>query len=264
VSSLPQAQTAHVLEVPAVSGNSLRHQLVRAPAMLHLFSALGLFPDVPGKGPLPSGVEALFENGGNIEAGAKQPSNTFSLAWRARELYPTLDLLGGVTDSFDLGESRLSVAGWLICAENRGALLAMESPAAYLPEASISAFEMLEDVTHTRQASSHGEGQMIYTFETLIKGARILARLTLAPYTPVLTRGALLVAVTTFMQQDNTIGGQAARGYGNVQAAWLAGAEHAGYIPTMELYEAYLRDHADVLVAGLRDGTLGTGTHILS
>ncbi len=256
---LPGLERVQILEVPAVSGNSMRHQLVRAPGWQHLCAQLGLKPATPGQGPLPAGVEAIFENGGNIEAGAKQPSNTFALAWQAREKYPLLDLLGGVTDSFDLGESRLRVNAWLVCAENREALAG--SKAHDLPEAQVSAFEMLEDVTHTRQASERGEGQMIYTFETLIKGARVLARLTLSPFAPTLARGALAAAVETFLAQDNTLGGQAARGFGAVRGEWLAHPEDGD---ARAQYEKYLADNKESLVAGLRDGTLGTGHVILT
>jgi hypothetical protein len=256
---LPGVDVVQILEVPAVSGNSVRHQLVRAPAFQHLCARLGLKPAAPGLGPLPSGVEAIFENGGNIEAGAKQPSNTFALAWKAREAHPVLDLLGGVTDSFDLGESRLRVNAWLVCAENRDALAG--TAAFDMPEARVSAFEMLEDVTHTRQASERGEGQMIYTFETLIKGAKVLARLTLAPFAPALTRGSLVAAVETFLAQDNTLGGQAARGFGAVRGEWLARPEDGD---ARAQYEKYLEDNKETLVAGLRDGTLGTGHVILT
>ncbi len=71
---------AHVAEVPAVSANTLRHQLVREPLWLHMQKHLGIEAGWPGRGPLPAGVEALFENGGNIEEGAKQPSNAHGLA----------------------------------------------------------------------------------------------------------------------------------------------------------------------------------------
>lgn len=249
-----------VVEVPAVSGNSLRHQVVREPGWLHLCNALGLTAAQPGQGQVPPGVEAIFYNGGNIEAGAKQPSNVHALANAARALYPLLDLLGGVTDSFDLGESRLRVAGWLVCKENREALRG--SPAYDLPSASVSVYDMIDDVTLTRQAGHTGLGQMIYTFETLLSGAQIVCRLVLAPQTSLATQGALVAAVETFLDQDNTIGGQAARGFGWVHGQWLGDA------PTLkedrQVYEDYLKHNRDALLAGLMDGTLGTGSKILS
>ncbi len=251
---------AQVIEVPTVSGNSLRHQLVREPAWLHLCQELGLTEATPGRGPVPPGVEAIFYNGGNIESGAKQPSDTYSLTWRARALYPSLDLLGGVTDSFDLGESRLRVAGWLVCRENRTAL--QGSPAYDLPAATVSVFDLLDDVTLTRQAGRAGLGQMIYSFETLCPGAQVLCKLHLAPHTPRLTRGALVAAVETYLQEDGTLGGQAARGFGRVRGEWLKRPE--GDVGCREEYERYLAANRELLLAGLRDGTLGTGKVLLS
>lgn len=251
---------SQVVEVPTVTGNSLRHQVVREPAYWHLMAALGLAEAMPGQGPVPPGVEAIFYNGGNIEAGAKQPSNSFALAWRARARYPSLDLLGGVTDSFDLGESRLRVAAWLVCRENRHALA--ESDAADLPAASVSVFDLLDEVTMTRHAGRVGVGQMIMTFETLCPGAQVLCRLSLAPWTPALTRGALEAAVHAYLADDSTIGGQAARGFGCVQGDLLSQPED--YHDCAGAYEAYLAANRDELRQGLIDGTLGTGVRILT
>jgi hypothetical protein len=251
---------AAVLEVPAVSGNSLRHQVVREPGWWHLAAALDLPAGLPGNGLLAPGVEAIFVNGGNIRAGAKQPVDPFGLAWRIRATYPLLDLLGGVTDSFDLGESRLRVGGWIVCRENAAALAG--SPAADLPAATVSVFDLLDEVTLTRQAGLTGLGQMIYTFETLAPGAQVLVRLTLTPQTPPLTRGALVAAVETYLAADATLGGQAARGFGHVAGAWLR--RPAGDDQLRADYEAYLAEAADALRAGLLDGTLGCGRPVLS
>lgn len=247
-----------IVEMPALSGNSLRHQIVREPAFHHLMAWLGLKPGHPGQGPLPAGAEAIFYNGGNIESGAKQPSNVFKLARQAREMYPSLDLLGGVTDSFDLGESQLWLAGWLVCAENREAL---GEGGQLLANAQLSAFDMFDDVTLTRQAGLVGEGQMIYTFETLATGVQILVRMRLHPFASVLTRGALEAALTWFLANDATIGGQAARGFGHVRGEWLQRPDSGD---ALEQYEAYLDANRDALVDGLVAGTLGTANTIVS
>lgn len=257
---VPGSQAARVLEVPAVSGNSLRHQVVREPSWLHLCGMLDLQEGTPGQGPLLPGAEAIFYNGGNIRAGAKQPENTYGLATRIRAAFPSLDLLGGVTDSFDLGESRLQVGAWLVCRENAGALDGSE--AASLPAASVSAFDLLDDVTLTRQAGTVGVGQMIYSFETLCAGAQVLLRLSLSPGTPPLTRGALVAAVETYLGTIPTVGGQAARGFGHVKGAWLRWEPGARLL--RDTYEAYVEAHRDELRAGLIDGTLCSGRPVVS
>jgi hypothetical protein len=252
--SIAESKPSLVIEVPSVSTNSLRHQAVREPGWLHFVERLGLADQ------LAPGVEAIFDNGGNIRAGAKAPSNAYFLAHQIREKYPLLDLVGGVTDSFDLGESILACAGWLVCRENRDALLG--TPAEGLPLADISAFDMLDDVTATRQATQQGVGQMIYNYETLAKGTQIALRLALHPLTRPVTAGALVAAVETWREQLAVVAGQSARGFGHVTAEWLTSIMDAD--DRRAEYETYLLEQADELRAGLIDGTLGTGTRVLS
>jgi len=253
-------QGAIEAEVPAVSGNTMRHQFVREPGWYHLLWRLGLSAATPGQGPVPPGVEALFCNGGNIEAGAKALSGAHGLAWQIRGLYPLLDLLGGVTDTFDLGESALQVAAWLVCAENRSALV---GTGAYdLPMAQVSVYDMLDDVTQTRQASPQGIGQMIQSFEVLSPGVQVMLRLTCRPQTSELTRGALIAAVRYALDNDPTIGGVARVGFGRCTGTWLS--DDSAYDGLSQGYEDYLRDNAEALVAGLMDGTLGTGKQVLT
>lgn len=252
----PGSDLARVLEVPCISGNSLRHQVVREPSWLHLCAQLGIRPDS-----LPAGVEAMFYNGGNIRAGAKAPTNEYAIKRQVRQLYPSLDLLGGVADSFDLGESRLQVAGWLVCRENQGALA--DSAAADLPAATVSAFDLLDDVTLTRQAGLTGVGQMIYSLESLCVGTQVLVRLNLSLFTPALVQGALVAAVETFLWQQPTLGGQAARGFGHARGEWLRQPGERGDALRLE-YESYLAAGRDMLLDGLTSGKLGTALILAS
>lgn len=249
-----------VVEVPTISANSLRHQLVREPGWLGLFGSLGLREERPGQGPVPAGVEALFYNGGNIQAGAKQPTNTFTLASQIRETFPLLDLVGGVTDSFDLNESRLQVAAWIVCRENAEALAG--TPAADLPATGVSVYDLLDDATITRQAGQVGSGQMIVNTETLAAGVQVYVRLSLSPFTRPLTHGALVDAVDAWRRLDGTIGGAASRGMGHCRSEWLT--RH----PEAEAYaQAYRDDVAmrrDVLIEELVSGRMGTDRVVLT
>ena len=238
-----------VAQVPTVSTNGIRHQLVREPAYKHLFGLLGLLPgQTPGQGPLPQGAEALFYNGGNIASGSKQPSNTHWLAHQVREAYPSLALVGGVVDAFDLGESLVSTPAWIVCRENAAAI------GHDLPQLQTSVFSMIDDVTWTRQAGHTGEGQMIYSFETLATGTQILCRFNLSPFAPLLVHGALVTALQWWLDNDATLCGKGAQGLGQCVGEWLERprdpAEMRG------LYEAYLAENRDKLVAGLTEGTL--------
>lgn len=242
-----------VLEVPAVSGNSLRHVAVRGPGWRHLADRLGLRHGRAGTGEISSGAEAVFANGGNIAAGAKQPSDPFGLSAEVRAAHPLLDLVGGVTDSFDLGESRVKVSGWLVCRENKAALVG--TPGEGLEALGVSAYDLLDDVTETRQATERGEGQMIHSFETLCAGTQILLRLSLPRWTHPLTQGALAAAVETYLGELPIVGGQKARGYGLVSGQMLSSWD--GWEERLPEYERYLDDNRDALREGLVSGTLG-------
>lgn len=259
IARLGDARAAGV-ELPNVQANTLRH-CVRGPSWLHLSSMLGLTPGEPGKGMIPPGAEAIFTNGGNIAAGAKQPSDPHRLAQAIRARFPSLDLLGGTTDSFDLGESRLKVAGWLVCRENARALEG--TPAEALPQATISAFEMLDTVTQTRRAAAaDGSGQMIFSFETLCQGAALLCRLSLHPWTAPLTRGALVAAVETFATEP-LVGGSAARGFARV-AVEQHSRLNADAAEARDAYERYLVLNREALRRDMEAGTLGSRSVVVS
>lgn len=237
-----------IVDVPAVSSNSVRHQVFRAPGWRHMCAVLDIDP---GNLTLPLGVESIFVNGGNIKAGAKQPSGTAYHAKRIRQAFPLLDLLGGVTNTFDLGESTLKVSAWLVCAENAAALAGttVEGSA----NARISAFDMLDDVTATRQATPRGEGQMIYNFEALVPGTEIYVSAVLDPWAGRETRGALAAAVETCLAETPIVGGQSARGFGQVMPQVLTMPDGCD----RSAYETYLRQERSWLLEQLESGFLG-------
>lgn len=245
------------LEVPAVSNNSIRHCTLRAAGWAHLAGALGLKGDDVGLGQLPLGAEAMFVNGGNIAAGAKAPNDPFAITTAIRNKYPLLDLLGGVTDSFDIGASLVRVNSYIVCAENAEMLKGTSVEDSDMIEMSV--FDMLDDVTHTRQAVN-GRGQMIYNFETLCAGVQIYTRYTLAPYIKLLTKGAFAAALDTFENQVQAVGGQIARGFGSCRVD-LARHEldefHAEYLK-------YLHENKEELRKGLVEGDLCSGHLVVS
>lgn len=258
----PHSGDARVVEVPTVSGNSARHQVVRAPGWRHLCRMLGISAAWPGEGMIPPGVEAIFANGGNISAGAKQPTGAFDLAQQIRRTFPLLDLLGGVTDSFDLGEGRLKVATHLVCRENAPALAG--TPAEALPAAGVSVFDMLDEVTLTRQATDRGVGQMIFTFEALCPGTPVLVRLSLDPFAGPLTHGALCAAITEYVDGVPVTGGQSARGFGWMDADLVALPDGVDVADLVGQYERYLSDNRDALLDGMRRGSMGTKQAVIS
>lgn len=236
------------LEIPHVTANSLRHQMLRQPAMMHLMKALDIEPET-----LEPGVEAIFYNGGNIKAGATQPNNPNLLAKTIRNTFPSLDLLGGVANSFDLGESLVTVHSILVCAETRHLL---PEWARSLPAAEVSAFDLIEDFTLTRQAGRTGEGQMIFGFEGLAAGAQFLVTLTLKPYTSTLARGAMMAALKEWTKSP-VIGGASARGFGQMHIEDWHTEDQAGDEAALTEYNEYLQNHAEGLKNELLNGKMG-------
>jgi hypothetical protein len=259
---LAVADDVMIIEVPAISANTIRHQMVRAPGWIFLANALSIAPAQRNKGEISQGAEGIFDNGGNIESGAKAPSNAWKLAGEIREAFPHLDLVGGCTDKFDIGESSLSVSAWLVCKEN----------AENLPEslqdtarARMSAFDMLDDATRTRQAISQGEkkeaGQMIYNYETLAQGTQIFTRFSLRPTATVMTKGALMVALSTYLNGISVVAGQSARGHGHVTAEWITRLDDNG---EEQQYIDYVTENAEQLREWIISGTLGSSSVVVT
>ncbi|GIV82729.1 MAG: hypothetical protein KatS3mg051_2083 [Anaerolineae bacterium] len=250
-SDLVRADGTVTLEIPQYSANALRHELVREPLLWHLYQRLGIAFDEP----LASRT-ALHYNGGDLKRAGS--AGVFWLRKTIRETYPHLALLSGSTDTFLLGESNLRIHCWLRCRENSEALAHAGL------QTDVSAFDLLDRETLTRHAGRLGghesvQTAMPFTFETLMPGAEIVARLALTPYAQDLEEGALAVAVQMFQMLDLTLGGQSARGYGLVEPEWVDGEpRHA------DDYEAYVIEHAERLRAGILDGTLGTEREVIT
>lgn len=241
------------VQVPEYSANALRHELVREPLLWHLYTRLGIAFD----GPLGART-ALFYNGGDLKRAGS--SGVFWLRKEIRTAYPSLALLSGSTDTFMLGESNLRIHCWLRCRENNRAL----SRAGL--ESDTSAFDLLDRVTLTRNAGRLGgqesvQTAMPFTFEALVPGAEIVARLSLSTYAQDLEAGALMAALTTFRERDMTLGGQSARGYGAVELEYHRSEHDAD---AEAAYEAHLEANAELLRAGIEKGTLTTDREMIS
>lgn len=246
---VPAADERVVLDLPTLSANAVRNRLFRTPLWWHLVQTLNLPP-------VPVEVEDFFCAGGGIKAGAQEPGNVAELARQIRTTFPSVDLLGGNIAGANLRDSYLQLSVHLVCRENADVLEG--TPAADLPEAKLSAFDLLDTVTLTRR----GDDQMLFTFETVCAGTKFYLRTDLLPGCPELTRGAFACAVRLFLSDWQTVGGQAARGYGYIRVEHLASPP--GWTTDLaDAYETYLRDHRDQLVAWLLDRTLGTGKVVL-
>lgn len=232
------------VRAPAISENSLRSVAFRQPLADHLLLALGI-----GKGELPQPVMNLLYSGGNMAAGSTSPTDEFELGHQVKRSYPGLDLLGGAVDSFILPRSRLRLAAWLVAREYATAI-AHVAPDLLSEAETVSAFDLLTEETRTRGTGDESAGnQMLYSYETLAAGARIVVEATLDAFTPEPTLGALAQALGEW---DGYFGGQARQGRGRMVL------EPGTPLPSPGPYRAHLTEHHDQLALGLRDGTLTT------
>lgn len=262
----PEPESAdgmRIAEVPAYSGNALRHVTVRRPGYLNAMNYLGIPSGLPQdneSGILPA-VEALFANGGNLEK-KDNGSNQFHDGTIIKNNYPILNLLGGCTNNWDLGESKLKPSIHLICRENRNIL---DESLLELDNASISAFDMLDGITQTRTAHK-GVGQMIYNFETLAKGSQFVINFTIHhdvnnEKLTNLTLGSFYDALQSWAENPS-LGGKASEGFGQCNMQWVNPA--ANVYDLSQAYRDYMTSNKDDLAAWLRDGTLGTGKKVIS
>jgi hypothetical protein len=233
--------------VPAISENALRAVIFRQTLHDDLLARLGV-----GPGQLPQSVVNLLYSGGSVAAGAKAPTDEVELGHKIKTLYPTIDLLGGAVDAFILPRARLRIAAWLVAREYVP-FLRLVAPDLVDEAEQVSAYDLITDETRTRGTGGESNGnQMIYTYETLAAGAKLLVEVTLDARTPPAAAAATGLAIASW---DGYFGGQSRQGRGRI-AVLLHGAPDIGpYLEHIEL-------HKEAMLTGLMDGSLGTGKRL--
>jgi hypothetical protein len=229
--------------IPDVSENALRSVVFRYPLHDHLLARLEV-----GRASLPQSVVNLLFSGGNMAKGATAPGDEMALGHEVKRLYPSLDLLGGAVDSFILPKSRLKLAAWPVAREYAFALRHV-APDLVDEAERVSVFDLLSEETRTRGTGDDSEGnQMLYTYEVLAAGTRVLMEATLDAHAPEATRSALGLALARW---DGYFGGQGRQGRGR-----MGTVRHDFSAP--DAYLTHLDAHAEAMHDGLVSGQLGT------
>lgn len=235
--------------VPSISENALRAVLFRNPLHDDLLRQLAI-----GRGELPQSVVNLLFSGGNMAAGSKAPGDEMTLGHQVKRLYPSLDLLGGAVDGFILPRSRLRIAAWLVAREYAHALRLI-APDLVAEAEGISAYDMLTEETRTRGTGAESDGnQMLYTYEVLAAGAKLLVEVSLDMHTPDATRACLAHAMACW---DGYIGGQGRHGRGRMVVL-------ASDLTPADAYLAHIEASRDAMRQGLITGRLGTAKLLCS
>lgn len=214
-----------VVAVPKLSGNALRHRLVREPGFRWLVNRWGL----AGRLTLPQ-LNFLFHGGNLTEGGGREDTRRIADFQR---LFPLGRLLGGSLPDQILSGSLLAWHGLLVCEENRSALAAHLPEGWQLPEAPLRPAESFVggyqnvrgDAAKTcpELAAPEPNGDsprpsnlMIFAGQAVSRGGHFLHGFTLQ-HVGTWELGALLLSLRLWQSSGGTIGGQGARGHGRLR-----------------------------------------------
>jgi len=212
-----------VVDVPVLSGNALRHRMIREPGALYLVDACGL------RGKLNIDQANYMFTGGSLTE-SSTTDNLWSIA-KLQEISPLYRLLGGSLRNQIIGGSLFVGRGVLVCDENKTTLekvypevFDMDLGELLPANKFISKYQYTRgDASRMKDAASMVENLeehvhtnlMIYAGESVVQGAIFYHDLVLYNVSP-LEVGAALHAVTAWQNAGGTIGGSARIGHGRL------------------------------------------------
>lgn len=235
ISREPIVSPRGVAMVPMLSGNAIRHRAVRAPGARWLVDTY----DLVGKLTLVQ-LNWLFHGGNLTEGGGREDTRRIADMQR---LWPLYRLLGGCLPDQVLAGSMDVGRGTLVCEENRatlGAILGTDG-ASVLPSALRPAEAFVSGYQYVRMAAERSaiaplakprpegveaaakSGMMPFSGQAVTRGAAFIHDFILKDVAEV-ELGALLWSLRLWQAQGGTVGGQAARGHGRLDAS-LVGAD---------------------------------------
>ena len=213
--------------VACLSGNAIRHRMVRRPGALYLIKTCGL------AGVLTKAqMNFLLHGGDRTDKGGME---RLARGYEMRRLMPLLALLAGALPDEIMSGSLVCWRGVLVCEENRATLEQIlpegfELPAEKLPPAesftttyqytrgdvSRTAPELLSVDGTFPLSQSAGSNQMIVGGQAVMRGAQFFHGFELKAEDP-LQMGALLHSLSLWERYASSIGGQSSRGHGKLK-----------------------------------------------
>lgn len=231
--------------VPVISGNALRHKLVRSTGARYLVERLGL------AGRLSLEQLNFLGHGGNLTQ-STGTEDTRMIA-EMQTLFPLLRLLGGAVPSQILSGSLHVLRGTLVCEENRSRVNALLPLDWELPESIYltPAESFVAGYQYTRSdarktvkdllpelTEADKSNLMIFSGQQVMAGALFIHGFTILHGTQ-LEVGALLHSLSLW---DGTIGGQASRGHGKLRTVILGDSIDTDAI---QAYVEHVDEHAE-------------------
>ncbi len=237
-----KVMTEHGLrDVPVLSGNAIRHRMVREPGAMYLIGRYHL----AGKLSVDQ-LNYLFNGGSLTESSTNEDMRRIA---SMQQLFPLLRLLGGSLRNQVIGGSLNVLRGVLVCEENRAVLAKLLPPEAGISEEAMRpAAEYVGQYQYTRgdarrrdfflRVEEREEAQvlapdgfaddvpgeksnlMIYGGQTVLAGALFHHGFVLENVSP-LEMGALLHSLSRWAERGASMGGQARIGHGRLALSLL-------------------------------------------
>lgn len=240
--------------VPVLSGNAIRHRMIRDPGARFLVDRWGLGGELTLK------LAQFLFHGGSLDSSCPTESLTRIRTWW--RLLPLIRILGGSLPDLIVGGAIAAWRGLLVCRENESRLRCLV-PADWIPDGRlIPADRMIGRYQYTRQDAGRTvpdlvkespaglleeSGQMIYSGQQVNAGAAFLHGFRLRDATLV-DLGCLLLSLALWQQDNATIGGQSAKGHGRL-AIGCAVTPEVDTTAAMEAYAVHVESVKDEAVA---------------
>lgn len=217
------------VDVPVLSGNALRHKMIREPGALYLIKSSGL------RGKLSIDQANYLFTGGSLSESST--TDNLPIIAEMQNVSPLFRLLGGSLKNQVIGGSLFVSRGLLCCAENQetiekqsgisidGKLLPAQHFISKYQYTRGDADKMKNsaDIIEPHETKKGDSNLMIYAGESVIQGSLFYHNITLYNVSP-LEVGAALHAVQLWQNSDGIIGGSARIGHGKLKTdMWITG-----------------------------------------
>jgi hypothetical protein len=260
-----------VKDVPVISGNSLRHKIVREPGSLYLIDKLELREKLNI-----DQANYMFTGGSLSESSTNE--NLKKIA-DMQNYFPLFRLLGGSLKNQVIGGSLFSLRGIMICEENREQLKSFLPEEYILPEEQLKSCEhFITNYQYTRgdagkmkeainilseqeieEVKNKGDNNlMIYNGQAILPGALFYSGFILNNISR-LEVGALLLSVREWQDKGSFIGGMSRIGHGKIDMKLIIESSKDFYDSeidfekSIEDYEKHVIENKDNCVKWLND-----------
>lgn len=236
-----KAGITKVIEVPVISGNSLRGVLRRR-AGYKFLELLGIRKET-----LVEGLQHALFSGGMLKKGAEGGVIDTSFVSKVRQNVPYLSLFGTVLGQ-QMIQSKLDVGQLVpIACQTKGRTGIDSDISIYslLDERSATRRDDMEDKTKGIQDPEEQKQQMRYTHEVLVAGTEFYHYFTLKSCNDI-EKGAFWSTIADFSKYPK-IGGLGCRGFGMIKLNYNIQDEQA------QKYEAWVTENKDTITKYLKD-----------